>query len=156
MADHPRSFRSDPPAAPSDSRARSTGSEAGTSSEVAIDLGIISGLRQLYPESNGAPIDEMVRRFLSNARSHLATIQAAADTGDSRPVEDSAHTLRGSSGTLGAHRLSRLCQQVEAEARERSGKGGVASADLLLALVEEFERVEQAFQAALGPAPKKP
>ena len=117
------------------------------SSELAIDLAVISSLRQLYPESNGGPINDLVRAFLVNAQGHLHQIKEAADEGDLERIERAAHTLRGSSGTLGARRLSKLCHQIEVEARDHER---TAPAELIAALPEEFQRVERAFRGAIS------
>jgi HPt (histidine-containing phosphotransfer) domain-containing protein len=65
---------------------------------------------------------------------------------DAAAVENLAHTLKGSSGNMGARGMSALCARLEA-----AGASGDLSQSfgLLERLKEEFLRVDRAFEAEI-------
>jgi HPt (histidine-containing phosphotransfer) domain-containing protein len=66
--------------------------------------------------------------FLRTLPVQLAALRDAIECGDANMLRRGAHKLRGSSGTIGAMRVSGLCARLE--------NGGVADA---LPLLEELE-----------------
>ncbi len=81
----------------------------------------------------------LITLFLEDATRHLATMREAVAQGDTETLRRAAHTLKGSSGNLGAVGLSTLCQELEAMAREGVLDG---AAEKVTQAEAEYERVK--------------
>jgi CheY-like chemotaxis protein/HPt (histidine-containing phosphotransfer) domain-containing protein len=111
-----------------------------------IDWSMLNDLRGLQAEGEADFALEMIGLYLENAPQLIDTIRQSMMAGDAPVLQRSAHTLKGSSASLGAQRVATLCGDLEKLGRE----GTVAGGDVLLAEVEqEFDRVRTAFQAQL-------
>ncbi len=108
---------------------------------------VITNLYRVKPEV----VTELVDNFLTTAGERLATIREALEQGDGRALQTAAHSLKGSSGTLGAAGMARLCADLES----RGGDGGIAGyaadADASASMLEqEFVAVRRAFERQLA------
>ncbi|HEY7490700.1 MAG TPA: response regulator [Candidatus Tectomicrobia bacterium] len=83
----------------------------------------------------------MVEQFVQDAAAHLATLQAAADTGDAVALERAAHTLKSTSATVGALRMTAICSELQQLGRTGSVAGAAGHIEQL---VNEFACVQQA------------
>lgn len=83
----------------------------------ALNSKVIDELRAL--EAGGAPglLKELIDLFLKEADGHLAKMRAAIASREAQPFERSAHTLKGSSGNLGAMTLSKICGELQTAGR---------------------------------------
>jgi HPt (histidine-containing phosphotransfer) domain-containing protein len=59
---------------------------------------------------------ELVEEFVADAPTQIASLRAAATTGDAAVAGRAAHTLKGMSRTFGAAALAALCQEAETAA----------------------------------------
>ena len=84
----------------------------------------------------------LIDQFLRDAASQVEMLKDAARRSDAPSLEATAHSLRGSSMTMGARRLGGLCAQMEGHAAGKTG--GVAAEVLLADLDREFTRVRDA------------
>ena len=66
-------------------------------------------------------LSKLAEWFSGNTRSALPALREAAATGDARSVESIAHSLKGSSGSMGARRMSAIC----AELQDAGASGGL-------------------------------
>ena len=108
-----------------------------------LDRGVIAGLRGLQREDDADIVAELAGMFLEDARSRLRALEEAVQSGDAPAVERVAHTLKGSSGNMGARGMSYLCARLE----EIGASGDLSSgAGLIRRLKEEFWRVDRAFE----------
>ena len=107
-----------------------------------IRLSVLTELHRLRPRV----VEELVENFLTSASRRLEAIRAAVDVADDAALERSAHSLKGSCGTLGAVSMARLCGDLVDRARE--GEGGQAK-DMAEALSAEYGRVHVAFSRQL-------
>ena len=110
--------------------------------EQVLDHGVLADLDVL---GGGDPefVAELVELFVQQAPRQLSAARAALDVGDRDAVAKAAHTLKSSSGYLGARRLAELCVQLERRAREDE-------ADLTRALEElsaEYDSVKRELTA---------
>jgi HPt (histidine-containing phosphotransfer) domain-containing protein len=81
--------------------------------------------------------------FLQDARPRLSALEEAVQNDDTPAVERLAHTLKGSSGNMGARGMSALCARLE----DAGASGDLSqSFRLLERLKEEFGRVDRAFE----------
>jgi PAS domain S-box-containing protein len=108
-----------------------------------LDTEVFGQLKQADGGSGGF-LCALIDKFLQEAPSRLAMLGEAADRGDKEAVVKAAHSLKGSSGTLGAKGLSDLCAGLE-----ECGKAGRMSevGIRLSAIQEEFDRVRKALEA---------
>jgi len=96
---------------------------------------VIQELRGLEKGSPGL-LRELIDLFLKEAGTHLAGLQASFKARDAGSFERGAHTLKGSSGNLGAQAMSRICGELQAIGR--AADWGRAP--------EEMSRLEEEFR----------
>lgn len=96
-------------------------------------------LNQLAGEDTDFAV-ELLAMFLKDAESSLAVLDRAISMRSLQDVEDTAHTLRGSSANVGAIALSTIAMQLEETARD----GDTAKAHSLLQLLDEHCQILQA------------
>jgi HPt (histidine-containing phosphotransfer) domain-containing protein len=110
---------------------------------VTLDLETLNGLRLLAAQGEPDVVVELIDIFLADTPRLIESIRAAVDSADATSLHLAAHTLKSSSASLGALRLSRLSADQEALGRA----GNLDSAAKKLALIEaEYEQVENALQ----------
>jgi HPt (histidine-containing phosphotransfer) domain-containing protein len=81
-----------------------------------LDPVALQELRNLDPTGAGRLMDRIVNAFEVAAARLLPQLQAAISTEDASAVRYAAHTLRSSSASIGAIRMSQLCAELEAAA----------------------------------------
>ncbi len=86
------------------------------------------------PKSSLAMVLEL---YLEDAPQLVMAIQQASAQPDFDALRFAAHSLKSSSGTLGAKRLASLCQRLEMQARSGDGKNLSAQSRQLQALYRE-------------------
>jgi two-component system, sensor histidine kinase and response regulator len=128
-------------------------SEAGadpTASEEAgapLDERALAGLRELQQEGEPDFVVELIELFLHDAPPQLAALRGAVEEDDADSVERIAHTLKGSSGNMGAKKMAEICGELQ----NAGASGDLARAPRLLErLEEEFGRVRPALEAELA------
>ena len=113
----------------------------GNVDERPLDPEVLAVLRELGDDEL---LKELVEMFLDDASTRLAALRGALDGGDAGSVEREAHTLKGSSGNMGAKKMAAIC----AELQEAGASGDhPRAAELLGRLDEEFGRVRPAIEA---------
>jgi len=85
--------------------------EKGDNGAAIVDSAVLAELRQL--DETGELLVTLIRHFLDETPQLLAAMQTALSQADSTALAEAAHTLKGSSGNLGAHRLQRLCGELQ-------------------------------------------
>jgi two-component system sensor histidine kinase/response regulator len=109
--------------------------------EEPLDEGVLAGLREL---GDADLLSELSTIFVDDASSRLAALREAAERGDAKSVKQIAHTLKGSSGNMGAKRMAKICAELE----NVGASGDLSYApELLGRLEEEFSRVRPALEA---------
>jgi CheY-like chemotaxis protein/HPt (histidine-containing phosphotransfer) domain-containing protein len=93
--------------------AKTSEAESDTIGEAAIlDVDIVTGLSQLDRGKRGV-VAGLVNLFVDDTSSSMEVIARAIQERDSTTVAMHAHRLRGSSGSLGAATMARLCGELE-------------------------------------------
>jgi two-component system sensor histidine kinase/response regulator len=92
-------------------------------------------------------VRELVRLFNEQAPRYLEVARVALGVGDLLAVSKAAHSMKSSSGYLGARRLSELCRELEKVAREGDR---AASARTIDALTAEYDVVRHALLAEIA------
>ena len=103
-----------------------------------LDRRILASFREGLPD--GAPdiASMLIDQFLEEAASQGEALRTAGQRGDAAGLKSAAHSLRGSSMTMGAMRLGSLCTAVESHAGRPAPSGDATT--LMLELLGEIER----------------
>lgn len=109
-----------------------------------IDAEVIESLRALGEAGSSAErsdfLGEIIDAYLGDSRVKLAAICSSWERRDAQALARTSHSLKGSSGNIGAVILAGQCASIEAEAR----KGNLAGLEQVLASLQaEFSTVVQ-------------
>jgi len=140
--------RSSPPAP-----AGGTGGETrAAQDDQAIDPAALGALRALGRDGSTGVMQRVIGHYLSQSSGFFEQMRKAIACGDADTLRVSAHTLKSSSATVGALRLSKICQELETLGRSHTVEGAAAHLD---AAAAEYEKVARALETTLaGLAPK--
>jgi HPt (histidine-containing phosphotransfer) domain-containing protein len=94
-----------------------------------LDHGVLSELRASTGDDQAFMI-ELVEAYVSEGTTHMDGLLAAAAAGDAAAVVRPAHSLKSTSASLGAMRLSAICRAIEEAGREGRAEGLDANAEL--------------------------
>jgi HPt (histidine-containing phosphotransfer) domain-containing protein len=113
----------------------------------AIDLAIDAEILKLNLEALGDEAAEclvfLTETFFQDSPEQLQNMRLGAEQSNFDQVRFNAHTMKSSSATLGASKLSEYCMQLEAKARSRDASGMM---DLVNLLEAEYDRVKAALE----------
>jgi len=98
-----------------------------------LDEKTLAALRTMEDAADPHFLADLIALYLAEAPTHIEEIRYSVTSGAGERVRRAAHTLQGSSASLGALPLAELCR-----AMERAGAGDLSTADRLR-LVEELE-----------------
>ncbi len=114
--------------------------------EPAVDPEVIAELRELQNQGSPGLLGELIKIFLREVSTQLSVMEQAVEEGDAKAVRRVAHTLKGSSGNMGAKKMKALSGHLQGV-----GVSGDLSHALQLIhqLKEEFGEVRQALKAEL-------
>mgnify|MGYP005839214743 CR=1 FL=1 len=115
------------------------------STDAAIDNAVIGKVRAIGGENASAFLAELIAAFEEDADKLLAELREAAAENNAEVLRRAAHTLKGSSATLGAVRLSAMCQELELMSCQGTLEG---VAERVAQIEAEYERVQAALAAA--------
>ncbi len=102
-----------------------------------LDAKMLQSLREIDA------LAEVIDIYLENFPQLLQSISAAVSSADATALRAAAHSMKSTSGTVGASGMFELCKQLEAMGRA----GTTAEAQALVSQIEgEFERVRAALE----------
>lgn len=107
---------------------------------------VVQNLRRLTLPGEPDVLAEVLNVFLREVPRRMDRLKAALRDGNAAEVQRMAHSLKGSSGNIGAFGMFTICRQIDEGAK--AGEPGLAA--LVDALDEEFRRVEGAIRDLLG------
>jgi len=81
--------------------------------EPGLDLGILDSLRAMQRPGDPDLVGEVIGLFVADAERSIARMRETLDAADPEGLKRAAHTLKGSSGNVGAFQLSGLCRELE-------------------------------------------
>jgi HPt (histidine-containing phosphotransfer) domain-containing protein len=113
-----------------------------------LDEAALQRLRDLDPGGGNRLLERVLHAFETSATRLGAQLAEARRKDDLQGIRHVAHTLKSSSASIGALRLSRICAEIEASARQDTPSVAVS---LLDAMDQELEVVLQAVQPMRGP-----
>jgi HPt (histidine-containing phosphotransfer) domain-containing protein len=106
-----------------------------SASKIAGTTASLDELRDLMGEDG---LRELIDVFIADSGVHLDVMGSALVWHNAKLLAEEAHALKGSSATVGATQMAKLCDLLE----HRGRAGTVLGADRLLeSLVDELERV---------------
>jgi HPt (histidine-containing phosphotransfer) domain-containing protein len=114
-----------------------------------LDEEALQRLRELDPKGQNRLLERVLRAFESSLLRLAPQLREARERGDMPAIRHVAHTMKSSSASIGAMRLSRLCAEIEAAVRQEAAVGLPA---LLDEVDLEFSVVLQAVQPLRGPS----
>jgi len=115
--------------------------------DVVIDLSIIEELREFGDDDGTSIVCEALSLYLEDSPIQVTGLIEGLKKNDLEQVERNAHSLRGSSATLGGVRLAKLCQHLEQMSRQQA----LVEADNFAARVaEEATCLQNALKAELN------
>ena len=109
----------------------------------AIDPAILASLDEAWEEGEPDLVVELIDLYLGDAPQWVEAMRTAAAGDDATVLKRAAHTLKGSSGSLGISRVAEVCRMLEL-----SCSGSAARVDELLQLMDrEFDTARAALAA---------
>ncbi|MCI0475631.1 MAG: Hpt domain-containing protein [Anaerolineales bacterium] len=107
-----------------------------------LDRSVFERLRFLRDEEHDY-LSELIATYLDSAPQLLDTLHATIARGDVLATQKTAHTLKGSSASLGAATLAAHCRELEMLARAGTLAG---AAEWLQKIESEYTRVKPALE----------
>ncbi|HEY9067041.1 MAG TPA: Hpt domain-containing protein [Burkholderiaceae bacterium] len=114
-----------------------------------LDSEALARLRELDPKGENQLVERVLKAFQTSVARLAPQLQTAREAGDRNTVRLVAHTLKSSSASIGAIRLSQLCAELEAAIRNDD------NADIepgVVALTAALDAAMQAIRRELDPA----
>jgi CheY-like chemotaxis protein/HPt (histidine-containing phosphotransfer) domain-containing protein len=118
---------------------------ATTAMEAVVDPGVLADLAALADDEQPHFLEEVITAFLRDTPRQLTTLRDAVVLADPASIARAAHTLKGSSRTIGARELARLCADLETRSREAMPPDGP---DVVAQIAAAFERVRRYFESS--------
>ena len=88
-----------------------------------LDPAALQRLRELDPTGSSRLVERVFKAFADSVERLRPRLLAALAAGDADGLRHVAHTLKSSSASLGAIKLSRLCAEMESMARQGLSDG---------------------------------
>jgi len=112
-----------------------------------LDPATLRNLRRLAPRNNPQALVELISTFLDSTSGRMPDLKTAVLNRDSLMISQIAHSLKGSTGSFGALRLSGLLGQLEALGKSSIFDG---TTERLAEIEAEYERVQAAYHQELA------
>jgi DNA-binding response OmpR family regulator/HPt (histidine-containing phosphotransfer) domain-containing protein len=112
--------------------------------EPAVDMEVVSELREIMTGVGGQSLQQLNDVFVSLADKHMRSMHDAYSKADGATLANDAHRLRGTSATMGARRVRAVCAMIE----DRSRAGDLDPVDGLLV---QLENEMAQYEAAIAP-----
>jgi HPt (histidine-containing phosphotransfer) domain-containing protein len=88
-----------------------------------LDADKLDSLRSLDPGGKAGLLKRVINIFVEKTPPILEQMTTAVENGNAQEIFRTAHSLKSSSATVGAHALSETCRQLELAGREGSLDG---------------------------------
>jgi HPt (histidine-containing phosphotransfer) domain-containing protein len=83
-----------------------------------LDMSVVEELMSFSDEGDPELLLDLIRMFLEDGPEKVRAVQEGMQQGDLEKVERAAHSLKGSSGNLGARLLQETCEQLQLASRQ--------------------------------------
>jgi HPt (histidine-containing phosphotransfer) domain-containing protein len=113
-----------------------------------LDAQALARLRELDPSGEAKLLQRVLQAFETSVARLLPQLKQARASGDLPTVRHVAHTLKSSSASIGALKLSQLCTDIELMVRESRTDGLDEALD---AMIVQLDIVPNALRKSLQP-----
>ena len=126
-----------------------TASENGSSnhSDSPLDETVLDNISALQQEGMPDILSELIEIYLKESENLIQTLSHSMEDNDAEGMARSAHSLKSSSGNMGAMALAELCKDMEENGRRQMTDHAVDDYNQIIA---EYQRVQSALKARLG------
>jgi len=137
--------------APADDNPPAAAAAQAADEEAAIDRGFLEQFRELDPAGGLALAERIVGVYLDSCGKTFAQIEEAAAAGDGEGLRRAAHSLKSSSGNVGAKPLYALLRELEGLGRDGDIEAARARLDDLRRAFARACAELRALRAEIGP-----
>jgi HPt (histidine-containing phosphotransfer) domain-containing protein len=102
-----------------------------------LDMSVVDELISLSDDGDPELLLDLIGLYLADAPSKLDAVMEGMRTGDLDKVERAAHSLKGSSGNLGARQLQHTCELLQLRSNAGDLAGTRKAAAQLAAMFED-------------------
>jgi len=106
----------------------------------ALDVEMLRAFEKVKADDGSDFVIELIDLYLEGTLQRIQAIRNAAFKGEWAVLNRTAHTIKGSSSTLGLHRIAQVCQELEATSFSSSD----VVDDLIQALESRFGEAREA------------
>ena len=112
-----------------------------------LDQDVLNELISFSEDGDPELLLDLIHMFLDDSPSKVKAVEQGLKSGDFEKAERAAHSLKGSSGNLGATLVQEVCDQLQATTHNRE-----LDASMLLApeLARQYACAEAALRAVLA------
>lgn len=110
-----------------------------------IDRDALESLVEIFGDDDMEAVIDLLDTFLTESQKQVDGMRTSFDTDDMSTLHRMAHSLKSSSATFGAARLSVACAHLEQAAKDRCSDG--TCAELLAVVIGEQQQAAQLLSA---------
>ena len=118
----------------------------GNHSDSPLDETVLDNIRALQQEDMPDILSELIEIYLKESEKLIQTLSHSVETNDIEGMARSAHSLKSSSGNMGAMALAGLCKDMEENGKRRMMDHAVDNYNLIIA---EYRRVQSGLKKQL-------
>ncbi len=107
-----------------------------------VDMDTLNMLKDVMEDG----FSTLLETYIDDSKIRIADLNTALSAGDADGVRRAAHSLKGSSGNLGANQMAALCLKVEEQGKEENLEGLDAA---LEAIETEYQQVADIMKSML-------
>ncbi len=85
----------------------------------ALDRNVLEELLSFASDGDPDLLLDLIQMFLEDSPSKVAAVREGLEAGDFEKAERAAHSLKASSGNLGARMVQDICEQLQISTRSR-------------------------------------
>jgi HPt (histidine-containing phosphotransfer) domain-containing protein len=106
-------------------------------SHQSVDLSYLASIRNLQDPNEPDFLSELIGIYIGEAEKLLVRLKDAIAANDHRSAQRLAHTLKGSSGNLGARVMMKCCLEFEELANQEEGNEG---------MMQSYAKIEEEYK----------
>ena len=84
-----------------------------------LDMSVVEELLSFSDDGDPELLLDLIQMFLDDGPEKVRSVHEGLVAGDFDKMERAAHSLKGSSGNLGAHLLQDTCEKIQVATRRR-------------------------------------
>ena len=100
-----------------------------------VSIETLAMLKEVMEDS----FNELIEMYITDSQNRIKSLSEACAANDSESVRREAHSLKGSSGNIGASIMAELTKQVEDKGREETLEG---VDELIVQIEEEYKELK--------------